>query len=65
MARIVDYNIYDREREFISGTCHIQITEVNVNSDLPILLGDGHNIGSPVRVLFFPDETGVYELFNF
>jgi len=39
--------------------------KVDANLDLPILLGDWHDIGYPVRVLFFSDETGVYELFNF
>ena len=38
---------------------------INANSDLPILLGDGDDISHPIRVLFFPDETGVYKLLDF
>jgi len=39
--------------------------KVDVNLDLPILLGDGYDVGYPIRVLFFPDVTGVYAFFNF
>ena len=39
--------------------------EINANSDLPIFLGDGDDIGYPIRVLFFPDEIGVYKLLDF
>jgi len=39
--------------------------EVDANLDLFILFGDEHDVGYPVRLLFFSDETGVYELFNF
>jgi len=47
-------------REFVFGTCSIQIAEIDENMNLSILLGDGHDVGYSVRVLFFPDETGVY-----
>jgi len=53
------------EREFVFGTGSVQIMEVDASLDFFILLGDGHDVGYPVRVLFFPDETRVYELFNF
>ena len=33
--------------------------------DLPILLSDGDDISYLIRVLFFPDETRVYELLDF
>ena len=39
--------------------------KINANPDLPILLSEGDDISYPVRVLFFPDETGVYELLDF
>ena len=64
-ARVVNHDIRDREREFVFETSGIQIAEVNADPDLPVLLGDENNVGYPVRVLLFPDETGVYELFDF
>ena len=57
--------IRDWKGELIFRTRLIKITEINANSNLPILLGDGDDIGYPIRVLFFPDETGVYELLDF
>jgi len=32
--------------------------------DLPILLSDGDDISYLIRLLFFPDEIGVYELLD-
>jgi len=64
-AHVVNHDIHDRERELIFGTSIIQITEVNADLDLSILLGDGNDVGYLVRILFFPDEIGVYELFDF
>ena len=42
----------------------MEITKINANSDLPILLGNQDDISHPIKVLFFPDETGVYELLD-
>jgi len=39
--------------------------EINANPDLSIFLGDGDDISYPIRVLFIPDETGVYKLRDF
>ena len=39
--------------------------KININPNLPILLGDEDDIGNPIRVLFFPDEIGVYKLLDF
>jgi len=36
--------------------------KVNTNLDLPILLDNRNDIGYPLRMLFLPDETGVYKL---
>ena len=43
----------------------IEITVVNTDPDLSILLGDRDDIGYPIRVLFFPDEIGVYKILDF
>jgi len=41
------------------------MTDVKANSDLPILLGNGDDIGYPIRVLFLPDKIEVYKLLDF
>ena len=38
---------------------------MNVNPDLLIFLGNGDDVGYPIRVLFLPDETEVYKLLDF
>jgi len=38
--------------------------KVDADSDLPILLGDRNDAGYPVKLLFFPDKTRVFELFD-
>ena len=64
-ACIVNYDFRDRERELIFGTSSVQIVKVYTNLNLFVLLEDGNNVAYLVRVLFFPDETGVYEFFDF
>jgi len=39
--------------------------KINVNLNFSVLIGDRNDVGYLVMVLFFPDETRVYELFNF
>jgi len=53
------------ERELIFGTSGVQITKVDADSYLSVLLGDGNNVGKPVRMLLLSNETRVYELSNF
>jgi len=64
-TRVVDHDIRDWKGELIFRTCLIQITKINANSDLRILLSDGDDISHLIRVLFFPDEIGVYKLLDF
>ena len=56
---IVDHDIRDREREFVFRAGDIQITVVDVNLDLFILLENGNDIGHPIRMLLFSDETNL------
>ena len=39
--------------------------KINANSDLPVFLGNRDDIGYPIRVFFFPEETKIYKLLNF
>ena len=64
-THVVYHDIHDWKRELIFRIRLIQITKINADSDLPILLSDGDDIGYPSRVLFFPDEIGVYKLLDF
>jgi len=65
IARIINHNIRDGERELIFGTSGIQIAEVYTNLAIPVLLEDGNNVGDPIRMLLLPDKTEVYELLDF
>jgi len=52
-ACIVCHDIRDREREHVFGTSGVQITKVDADSDLFVLLGDRNDVGYPIRVLPF------------
>jgi len=43
----------------------IQISIINADPDLSILLGNETDIGHPIRILLFPDKTRVYKIFDF
>jgi len=38
---------------------------VDADKDMSIILGNLNNIGHPIRMLLFPDETRVYKIFDF
>ena len=59
-ARIVNHDIRNWERKPVFGTSDIQIVKVNADPDLLIFLWDGHDIGYPLRLLFFPNEKESY-----
>ena len=62
---IDNHDIGDGEWEFVFRTGCIEITVVDANPYLPILLEDGDNVGYPIWMLFLPDEATRNELVNF
>ena len=65
LTHIFYHDIRDWKGELIFRSRLILITKINANSDLPIFLDNGDDIGYPIRVLFFPDKIGVYKLLDF
>src|SRR4051812_8502591 len=55
-ACVIYHNISDGERELTLWACLVEIAKVDADSDLPILLGNGDDVGHPIRVLFFSDK---------
>ena len=64
-ARIVNHDVHDWERELIFRTRRIQIAEINADSNLPIFLGNGDDVGDPVGMLFLSDEPRVNKFLDF
>ena len=57
LAGVVNHYLRHGEREFIFGASIIQVSIVNTDSDLPIFLCHGDDVGQPFRMLFLADEA--------
>ena len=64
-AGVVNHYLRYGEREFIFGASIIQVSIVNIDSDLPIFLCHKDDVGQPFRMLFLADEANVFEFLNF
>lgn len=62
---VFDHDIRNRLWVLILRTSLIQVSKIDADSDLPILVGNQDDVGHPVWVLLFLDETRVYELLDF
>ena len=56
---VVNHYLRYGEREFIFETCIIQVSIGNRDSDLPIFLCHGDDVGQPFRMLLLTDEANV------
>ena len=63
-AGVVNHYLRYGEREFIFGSCIIQVSIVNTDFDLPIFLCHRDDVGQPFRMLFLADEANVFEFLN-
>ncbi|XXG73204.1 hypothetical protein AAC387_Pa07g2163 [Persea americana] len=64
-ACVINHYLWYGEREFIFGASIIQVSIVNTDSDLPIFLCHGDDVGQPFGMLFLADEANVFEFLNF
>ena len=51
----VDHHVDVGKWKVVIGTCLVQISEVDANSPLPVLLLHDNDIGEPVGVLYLAD----------
>ena len=59
-----DIDVWQRQREIVFGTGSIQVLIIHTHSYLSILLRDRHNVGHPLRVSSYHQETSVELLFH-
>ena len=62
---VVNHYLRYGEREFIFRARIIQVSLINTDSDLPIFLCHGDDVGQPFRMLFLVDEANAFEFLNF
>ena len=57
---VVNHYLRYGKREFIFGASIIQVSIVNIDSDLPIFLCHRDDVGQPFRMLLLADKANVF-----
>ena len=52
---VVNHHVDVGKWKGVLGTCLVQVSEVDTNSPLPVLLLHDDNIGEPIGVLYLAD----------
>lgn len=61
----IDLDITDWKREPALKESFIEIMKVDANPDLLIFVGEGDNIGQPIKLLLLPNEAKIHKLLEF